>query len=626
MEIVYLYIKNFRNLKNQNINFGGEYRFQYNESTNELITLKNELYIKDFYDINGKGAKVLNVSSIIGKNGTGKSSILNFIKNNFSKGSNLQDEMILVIKNNLEYKIISTIDLKYDIELFGKNINLQKKDKPRDKMEHFFDFGYKLRGLDNTDLIYFSNIFDGSASGSVSGLYDISTNCLISEDFNLGISQGTISKNTNQIGFHLVEDIFRQLRFLTNEISKDKINFNLPEELSIRVNIDYISNDKSLSDEKFNNEYKKFSNIILKDYFKYTTQKEQSLNLFISHIILNLVKELLSFSAQNDELKFNFNYNSKFNLTSNKILFSNMSFEQCIEFFFDEVYNQVNNQKINAPFIKTLVNNNKSFINYITENEKYFSTDLIFNKEAKIFIELRDKDIIDKFLELYLKTYSVNSYLHFGWRNISSGEKALLNIYSRFFSISNSQKFGQKLAKNIIILIDEGDVYLHPAWQKKFLKNLLDYLPIIFELDERGEKRNLQIIFTSNSPIPASDLLNANTIFLENIIEEGFVTIVKDSLNDQKETFASNIHTLLSDSFFVNDGLMGDFAVYKINEIIHKLVYKITLSYEERENMRKLIHQIGEPVIKNKLMQMYNDCYNMGIHERLENIEKKLGL
>jgi predicted ATP-dependent endonuclease of OLD family len=628
MEIVYLYIKKFRNLKNQNINFGDEYRFEYKESINELITLKNELYIKDFYNINDNGAKVLNVTSIIGKNGTGKSSILNFIKYNFSKGLNLQDEMILVLKNNNEYNIISTIDIKYDTVLFGKKIDLQKKEKPKSKNEHFFDFGYKLRGLSNTDIIYFSNIFDGSPGGSFSGLYDISTNSLIFEDFKSAIEQRKISRNsTNQVGIHLEEDIFRQVRFLTDDISKDKIKFNLPEELNISVNVDYlVFNEKSLSNESLGNEYKKFMKTILDDYLL-NSKTEQSLSLFISYVLLNLVKELLSFDSPSKEFEFNFKYNHKFRLSADKIPLSNLPFDICVDLFFKEVNNQINNLNFKASFLEDLVNNTKSFIDFINENNLLFINGNTTN-EPKIFIELKHKNTIDGFLKLYLKTYSVNSYLNFGWRNISSGEKALLNIYSRFYSISNNQKFGQKLSKNLIILIDEGDAYLHPSWQKKFLKNILEYLPIIFDTDERGNKRNLQIIFTSNSPIPASDLLNANTIFLENIIEkdDGLITIVKDSLNDQKETFASNIHTLLSDSFFVKDGLIGDFAVLKINEIIHKLINRLELSYDERENMRKLIHQIGEPVVKHKLMQIYDDRYNMDIHERLDNIEKKLGL
>ena len=113
----------------------------------------------------------------------------------------------------------------------------------------------------------------------------------------------------------------------------------------------------------------------------------------------------------------------------------------------------------------------------------------------------------------------------------------------------------------------------------------------------------------------------------ENKNEKGeFITVIKDSLNDQKETFAANIHTLLSDSFFVKGGLIGDFASNKLDKIIYQLINRIELSKSERENMRRLIHQIGEPVLKTKLMQMYNDRFNLEIHERLDNIEKYLGL
>src|ERR1019366_427183 len=117
------------------------------------------------------------------------------------------------------------------------------------------------------------------------------------------------------------------------------------------------------------------------------------------------------------------------------------------------------------------------------------------------------------------------------------------------------------------VLIDEGDVFLHPAWQKRFVYLLLEYLPIIFAKTEHGVQRNIQIIFTTNSPIPASDLPNSNTIFLDRVLIQSdkdssmiFTSIVKDSLNDQKETFATNIHTLFSDSFFIKNGLIGDFA------------------------------------------------------------------
>ncbi|WP_371540830.1 AAA family ATPase [Flavobacterium sp. Arc3] len=600
-------------------------------STNELISIKNELYIADFYNINKSGANVVNVSSIIGKNGTGKSSILNFLKNNLSSGLNLQEEIILVYKENDVYKMIATSEFKYDSQIITE-IQLFKKKKPEKEIDHFFDFGYEFKGFPNTDFVYFSNVFDGTPGGSLHGLYDISTNCLIFEDYKMAILQGTASKNANQVGVHLIEDIFRQLKFLTNDISKDKITFQLPEEIGISVNLDYLLyNTASQKDNEFQKEFDNFKNLVLNEYASSNDEFNQSLKVFICYVLLNLVKELITVNVPSEEHEFKIKYNSNFILSKDKIPLVNLTFDDCVQSFFEEIKKQLDNLKYNFPSLKQLIGDNQVFIKYIIDNQDKFENSYLNSQESKIFIDIKNENIIDKFLELYLKTYTVNSYLNFEWRSISSGEKALLNIYSRFFSISDSHKFGQKLAKNVIILIDEGDVYLHPSWQKKFVKNILEYLPVIFSRDEHGNKRNLQIIFTTNSPIPASDLLSYSTIFLERTTIEingksEMVVTVKDSLNDQKQTFAANIHTLLSDSFFIKDGLIGDFAALKINSLIKDLINKVDINKIDRESIRLLIHQIGEPIIKHKLMQMYNERFNLEIHERLDIIEKKLNL
>ena len=71
--------------------------------------------------------------------------------------------------------------------------------------------------------------------------------------------------------------------------------------------------------------------------------------------------------------------------------------------------------------------------------------------------------------------------------------------------------------------------------------------------------KNLHIIIASHSPFILSDLPKENIIFLE---EGKQVKPFKG-----KQTFGANIHTLLSDGFFMSDGLMGEFAKGKIEEI-----------------------------------------------------------
>ena len=156
------------------------------------------------------------------------------------------------------------------------------------------------------------------------------------------------------------------------------------------------------------------------------------------------------------------------------------------------------------------------------------------------------------------------------------------------------------------------------------LRSLLEILPSIF--CSSSKRRNIQIILTTNSPIPASDFLNYNTVFLKRKLNGAkFETVVIENLEDQHETFAANIQSLLSNSFFVNNGLIGNFAKDKINHLILKLKSFEDIPRNDRERIRKLIHQIGEPVIQNKLQQMYNDRFNLDIHERLDNLEKRIG-
>ncbi|MBW1655914.1 AAA family ATPase [Flavobacterium quisquiliarum] len=633
MEIVYLFIKDFNSLKNQNINFGSEYKFEFSPQTNTLTAFRNELFIADFYNINSEGAKVVNLSTIIGKNGTGKSSILEFMTTNFTTGINLQDECIVVYKNNSEFKAISTQEIKYVNDVITQAEVIEKKYLDDPKLRKMVDLGFDFDGFDNTDFIYFSNIFDGSPSYQRNGLHNISTNFLIFQDHNAAILQKTILPgNQNPVGVHLVDDVFRQVKFITDDVSKNRVNFKLPETLDINFNLEYL-----LSDSQFENNFEiQKTFILLKgnllEGFDYNITGSAVINRFILFTILNLIKEILSIAVSLDRYKngFELKFTKDFHSTPEGIPYKNLFFHDAVTYFLDAVQNSLSKNRLNVEHAKSMVYHTRELIELILQNEPEFIQSIVNPvTDPTLSIKVQNKELLTKFIQTYLKTFSVNPYLKFVWRKLSSGEKALLNIYSRFFSLTDLYKTGEKLAKNLIILIDEGDVYLHPSWQKKFVKNILEYLPIILKADGVTE-RNLQIIFTTNSPIPASDVLNYNTIFLDKIlIEENdtydYRVVVKDSLNDQKENFAANINTLLSDSFFVTNGLIGEFAAAKINAVISTLSSRKKISAEEREKTRLLIHQIGEPIIKNKLMQIYNDRYNLEIHERLDRIERKLG-
>ena len=113
--------------------------------------------------------------------------------------------------------------------------------------------------------------------------------------------------------------------------------------------------------------------------------------------------------------------------------------------------------------------------------------------------------------------------------------------------------------------------------------------------------KNIHLIITTHSPFLLSDIPKQNIIFLDKD-ENGNCKVV-DGLKEKKQTFGANIHTLLSDSFFMEDGLMGEFAKSKIDKAI-TLLNKDTLDEKELKYCEQIISIIGEPIIKNQLQRI----------------------
>jgi len=81
MELVYLWVEDYKNIKEQGFNFSPRFRCHYDKENNELTIEENDNYIENFFGEN------INVTAIVGKNGSGKSNLLDFfIKQDKSLG------------------------------------------------------------------------------------------------------------------------------------------------------------------------------------------------------------------------------------------------------------------------------------------------------------------------------------------------------------------------------------------------------------------------------------------------------------------------------------------------------------------------------------------------------------
>ena len=123
---------------------------------------------------------------------------------------------------------------------------------------------------------------------------------------------------------------------------------------------------------------------------------------------------------------------------------------------------------------------------------------------------------------------------------------------------------------------------------------------------------NFQLIFTTHSPYMLSDIKPGNVIMIEKNQETGY-----SEGKVLQNTFAKNIQEIMKENLI--DNIYGDFALAKINSMIERLNGEEEQEGNEEELLKE-IHLISEPILRNKLLDMYDKKYNTSEF----NIEKQL--
>lgn len=211
------------------------------------------------------------------------------------------------------------------------------------------------------------------------------------------------------------------------------------------------------------------------------------------------------------------------------------------------------------------------------------------------------------------KSSFVLKYINIEGLDLSSGERAMLNFFSWIHMISYYDKIGTNVKEstfdNILLLIDEIDLYCHPSWQQKLLNHLIREVKFIFK------EKNVQIIFATHSPIVLSDMPKSNILYLKKT--DGKLLIDKNE--NHSETFGANIYKLFDDAFFLEkQGQIGEFAKMKITSLIKEVMDIKEHDYDSEymNQLKNKISLIGEPLIREKLLSMlvrteYNDSMDL---------------
>jgi energy-coupling factor transporter ATP-binding protein EcfA2 len=607
-QIVYFWISNYKNIKNQGFNFGSEYEYSTEIIEEKTIISRKEnlLYLPDFFHSTNSDS-ILNITAIVGENGCGKSTFLDALKHALTGD-----------RDWFNYVLI------YKTEKGGvfTQANIESK--------LYLSFEESEPTSEFTETIYYNPALDNKIypiTHDSNSWIDISTDWLLYKDSE---EQKRTKPEISQIELFGAEEIERQLRLSNDSAFVDflKNRINIPNEIRIvsvsgdyppeRVrNVPYsyrpyyetlddmanVVNDYAQKEDEIQKERKIQDNIN-----PYTRKKCYA--TFLNHLLKNL---FYHFESTNHFLR-------KGEIKTKIEELKKLDYEDAVVEFIRNI-DLIENTDVVVEFIeytKELILNSK------VEFSSFGEVSWISPKvEINEFIKLKDKYLIQ--LNKFANYNSPRSFINYTWPGLSTGEKAMLNLYSRFYSVKT--KIIKKIESNnhqkltipnmLYILIDEGELGFHLQWQKEYINDLVNYLPqtLILEKDGKPFNPNIQIIFTTHSTLSLSDIPSSNITYLKK--SNGLAYVLHDQEKPTK-SFGANFHSLVSDSFFIENGLVGSFATQKINSII-KLINSANLSESDLKYVKSIIQIIDEPLLRKKLISMLSEKH--AIETELEKLE-----
>jgi hypothetical protein len=647
--------KKYSKVLKQDVVYHFSQEYQIEPNTDKILE-----FPENYIDLYSTSNLKINISAIAGKNGTGKSTIMELffmIVNNLSRTHNkflkhLDNieglNVTLFFKTNQFYKI-EVIDS--DVKVFSYKKNLE----PRSNSSSKFDFNkffysvainYSQYALNSKEMGYWLN-----------GLFHKNDGYQIPIVINPMRTNGNFDIN--------LENDLAQARLITNLVRKDD-----------GKSLDFKKLTDSLTATHIKLEYnnKKLSNKVL-----YKLEEEQDIknkkggiNLEKSRII---EIKLIDLKVSKEEVFEYLNAYHNFNLLE---YFPTKSYDEddfdrndsIVKHSLDYLYYKVINIAITYPeyqqyfnretktffsgmlphFIKKLLIEDTSHIvfkikqtlNFLKYRHLKFGIYTIKNLSVEISeiidktsnklkeenrIELLPPPIFKTIISLQTTKESKNKKKDkIDFNTLSSGEKQMIySVSSLLYHLINLDSvYSGCRYKRINVLFDEIELYFHPELQRKYISNIIDSVNSL----KFKTIKELNFCFVTHSPFILSDIPSENIMFLEHDHDENDMLYSKQ-VESVDDTFCANIHDLLAKSFFMDKGFMGQFSVNKIKGIISelkeikkaKLNIDYSFDFERIEEIKKTIKIVGEPLLKHKLLELFKDSIK-GFESNKERIKR----
>lgn len=608
MNLVYIYIKKHKVLENEEITLTSRYTVTYKNNQFEIKDSKLE---SNFFTDD------LDIVALFGRNGAGKSTAIDLITSILSKKELPDAQIIYIYELEGEFFYDSKgIGLQTEVNILYKKRKIERLSKVNsfNKTQNVIFFSHHIEPLAKKTIYRNKlgfNYIDCSNQKFVSKLSTKKfQNEEIRKTFNLLKSYSDFS-NHEEYEFDKVpmsgefraeKELIKKLKFILSSLIKSletlgvKPSGELPKEtlqslvdLALHFDIDMFENESPTlvygedKDDRtmeqpitfvnffntelitkivrslLNNRHKRLLDIIIE--FEYLVVEIKRFNTWIQskdafhwrgefERFLGIILEYLTGRYNSDSAQFtieqfsSYTLDFEFNIGNSRPDYAdNYEISQISNYIEKSMYKQ--NQQLKT-------------VRFAVETyEEFVGLNEVFNRYNELFSEYQ-----------------------FKWNGISSGQNSILTLFARLFDLYREYR-------EVTIFIDEGEIHLHPEWQRNYINELVRFFS-----STNKENCRVKLVITSHSPFVLCDLPNESV----NYIGE------KDKQNISM--FASNIYDLYNKGFGLKRTI-GEFSHTKLKETI-QLIKKGELTSNE---ILKHSNSIGD-VFVSKMIKDLGEQYN----------------